>query len=340
MRPQNTGRTTVDTRRGGNMGGMGRTPSGNVGSGRDNGRGNDNVGTGRGHDRGNDNVGTGRGHDRGNDNVGTGRGHDRGNDNVGTGRGHDRGNDRGNDRSGFDRGGTHSGRTPNGRVGGDNRGHYPGDMNRDHNRHGDHRPGIHGTGNRPPMPKDRGYHAYRDHYRWNYRHNNWSRPLPPPMRAYRPRPLRWYRPPVPVHYRPYYGAPVIDRILGITFGTLFEASLNHLYYSGYTIDGYEGNIIYLRDVSMLNLLWPDVMLSYDAGRLVNAQFVYSTAYRDMIRYNATYDNLCRVYGSPISIHDSAYDTAVTWYGGNSVGYVTLTLGNASGRWYTTLSVGQ
>ncbi|MBQ1724551.1 MAG: hypothetical protein II022_01650, partial [Muribaculaceae bacterium] len=64
MRPQNTGRTTVDTRRGGNMGGMGRTPSGNVGSGRDNGRGNDNVGTGRGHDRGNDNVGTGRGHDR------------------------------------------------------------------------------------------------------------------------------------------------------------------------------------------------------------------------------------------------------------------------------------
>ena len=154
-------------------------------------------------------------------------------------------------------------------------------------------------------------HPHRDHFIYAHAHHNWSRPLPPPPRPYRPAPLRYYRPVIPAHYRPYYGAPVIDRILGITFGTYFDVSLDYLYTSGYYIDGYQENIVYLRDVSMLNLLWPDVMLSYDAGRLANAQFVYASTYRDRSRYNRLYHDLSAVYGPPISVESGMATDAIT-----------------------------
>ena len=157
---------------------------------------------------------------------------------------------------------------------------------------------------------------------------------------YRPLPLRYYRPVVPVHYRPLVGAPIIDRILGITFGTYMDVSLSHLYYNGYDIDGYDNGIVYLRNVGMLNLTWHDVMLNYDDyGRLVNAQFVYSQSYRDYSRYDRVYRDLCAVYGSPIAVNDNAFESAATWFGGNSTGYVTLSFGYQAGRYYTTLSVG-
>ncbi|MBR1803547.1 MAG: hypothetical protein IJ775_01390 [Muribaculaceae bacterium] len=197
---------------------------------------------------------------------------------------------------------------------------------------GDVRPG---GNNRPPVARPE-HNPYRDDFRRNYDRGNWSRPLPPPARPYRPAPLRYYRPVVPVHYRPYAGAPVIDRILGLRFGSLFDISLNYLYTNNYYIDGYDTNIIYLRDVRMLNLLWPDVMLSYDSyGALANAQFVISTGYADRSRYNRLYHDLCAVYGPPISV-DSA---GATWFGGNTTGYVTLSAVMNGARFYTTLSVG-
>jgi hypothetical protein len=123
--------------------------------------------------------------------------------------------------------------------------------------------------------------------------------------------------------------------LGITFGTLYDISLNYLYSNGYYIDGYADNIVYLRDVTMLNLMWPDVMLCYDGGRLANAQFVYSTGYHDRARYNRLYHDLSAVYGPPIEIDGGV----VTWFGGNQTGYVTLQITSGAGRYYTTLSVG-
>lgn len=184
--------------------------------------------------------------------------------------------------------------------------------------------------------RDRGHNAYRDHYSWNYHHNNWSRPLPPPARAYRPAPYYYRRPHIPAGWRPYHGAPVIDRILGITFGTLFNASLNYLYTNGYDIDGYENNVVYLRNVNMLNLAWGDVMLCYDDyGRLYNAQFIHSTYYNDRSRYNRLYHDLSAIYGSPIDYERNG----VTWFGGNSVGYVTLTITNTGSRYYTNLYIG-
>ena len=262
------------------------------------------------------------------------------NGNVGNdrgGHGNDRGNNMGNDRGGRgnDRGGMGNDR------GG--RGNDRGGRGNDHGRHDNDR--GHGGGNQHGYgPSDRGGHSrpynyndhpHRDQFSWNHSHHNWSRPLPPPHRAYRPAPLRYYRPVVPVHYRPYYGAPVIDRILGLMFGTYYDMSLDYLYTNGYYIDGYQDNIIYLRDVRMLNLLWPDVMLCYDGGRLANAQFVYATTYRDRARYNRLYHDLSAVYGPPISVESGL----ATWFGGNTTGYVTLSMGSDYGRYYTTLSIG-
>ena len=247
------------------------------------------------------------------DNKG-GRGNHDGVDN-GRGRGNNDRNGRGNDRGG--RG--------NDRGAGNGRGHDNG------NHHG-YGPSDRGGHSRPYNYDS---HPHRDHFSYAHSHHNWSRPLPPPPRPYRPAPLRYYRPVIPAHYRPYYGAPVIDRILGITFGTYFDVSLDYLYTSGYYIDGYQDNIVYLRDVRMLNLLWPDVMLSYDAGRLANAQFVYASTYRDRSRYNRLYHDLSAVYGPPISVESGM----ATWFGGNTTGYVTLSMGTDYGRYYTTLSIG-
>ncbi|MBR1726139.1 MAG: hypothetical protein IJ724_05755 [Muribaculaceae bacterium] len=243
-------------------------------------------------------------------------------DNKGNRGGMGNNRDGNNDRNG--RGGN------NGRNRHDNgNGRY--DNDRGHNNHG-YGPSDRGGHSRPYNYDS---HPHRDHFSYAHRHHNWSRPLPPPPRPYRPAPLRYYRPALPAHYRPYYGAPVIDRILGITFGTYYDVSLDYLYTNGYYIDGYQDNIIYLREVRMLNLLWPDVMFCYDNGRLANAQFVYTTTYRDHSRYNRIYHDLSAVYGPPISVESGM----ATWFGGNTTGYVTLSMGTDYGRFYTTLSIG-
>lgn len=237
-----------------------------------------------------------------------------------------------------------NGGRPGGNRPGDNKG------NGNHDNKGGNRPGGnnynpgghdkgHGGGNHhgynPKHRFDYSSHHYRDQFSWNHSHHNWSRPLPPPARAHRPAPLIWRRPVIPAGWHPYAGAPVIDRILGLMFGSLYEASLDHLYYNGYFIDGYADNIIYLRDVSMLNLYWPDAMLSYEYGKLANAQFVYHSSYYDRSRFDRAYNSLCRIYGPPV------FDDGMTisWYGGNRTGWVTLTMNDSYGDYYTTMSIG-
>ena len=137
-------------------------------------------------------------------------------------------------------------------------------------------------------------------------------------------------------WHPYASAPIIDRILGITFGTLFDTSLDYLYYNGYEIDGYADRIIYLRNVPLLGLNWGDVMLCYDdMNRLVNAQFIFYSTYNDHRRYDRVYNSLCRVYGTPFTNSNNA----LSWYGGGSTGWVTLTTHSNLGHYYTTLSIG-
>ncbi len=178
-----------------------------------------------------------------------------------------------------------------------------------------------------------------DRFYWNYRNNDWRRPVMPPTRAYRPERIWYYRPAVPASYRPYYGAPSIVSILGVDFGTLASSALNFLYYKGYDIDGYYDNVVYLRNVPLLSFTWPDVMMSYDPNSGFNyAQFVYSTPYYDRSRYNRIYRDLCATYGQPIG-YNSGNSMCISWYGGDGRGYVTLNLSNEGGRYYTSLSVG-
>lgn len=238
--------------------------------------------------------------------------------NIDTG---DKGRKPGN--GGIDRGG-------NGRGQNDNKGRKPGNDNR--GRKGNN------PGYNPKNRFDYSNHHYRDDFHRNYTTHSWSwnRPLPPPVRAYRPVLREWYRPVVPYGWHPYTGAPVIDRILGITFGTLFNTSIEYLYYNGYEIDGYADHVIYLRDVALVNHLWDDVMLCFDGDdRLVNAQFVYHSSHIDRYRYNRIYNSLCRVYGSPIT-SDSR---GISWFGGSCNGWITLANYEDIGHYYMTLSIG-
>lgn len=232
--------------------------------------------------------------------------------------------------------GNGNGNVGNGRNGGkpDNGGNGRPNSNRP-NGHNGHN-GNHGFNHDNHF--DYSNHHYRHDFHRNYTNHawSWSRPLPPPVRRYRPAPIVWYRPVIPVGWYPYAGAPIIDRILGITFGTLFDSSLDYLYYNGYEIDGYADHVIYLRNVPLLNLSWEDVMLCYDDyDRLVNAQFIFQTGRNDHKRYNRVYNSLCRIYGQPIN----SGNNGLSWYGGDSTGWVTLSTFENMGRYYTTLCIG-
>jgi len=228
------------------------------------------------------------------------------------------GNKPGGNKGGMDR--------PNG-----NNGHMGGKPG--NNRHDDRFGGNHGYNDKHRY--DYKGHHYRDQFSWNYRNHNWTRPLPPPVRVHRPAPWVWYRPVIPTGWRPYPSAPVIDRILGIVFGTLYYDSLNHLYCNGYYIDGYADDVIYLRDVPMLGLYWSDAMLNYSNNRFANAQFVYYSNRYDDARYNIIINKLSRIYGAPVC-RDGV---SVSWYGSDAVGFVTLSMMNDSSGYYTTLSIG-
>ena len=261
----------------------------------------------------------------------------------GRGGGKDRGGNQGgnvdNGRGGGkDRGGSQGGNIDNGRGNGKDRGGKPGSGNKgdrgNHGgNHGDNHGGNHGYNSNHRF--DYSNHHYRDEFHRNYTSHNWTRPLPPPVRVHRPAPWVWYRPVVPAGWRPYYSAPVIDRILDIVFGTYYYDSLNHLYINGYYIDGYADDVIYLREVPLLGLYWSDAMLNYRDNRFANAQFVYYSDRYDDTRYNIVMHKLSRIYGTPVC-RDGV---TVSWYGSDGIGYVTLSMMSDPTGYYTTMSIG-
>ena len=185
------------------------------------------------------------------------------------------------------------------------------------------------------LPQPRVNDRFHDHYRYN--DWSWNAPMRPPHRPYRPHDPWFYRPVRPYGYTIYASAPIISGVLGLEFGTPFGSSLNFLYYNGYEIDGYYDNIVYLRDVPMLDYVWPDVMLQYDNNGLAFIQFAVSSPYDDRARFSRLYNDLCYSYGPPI--RRSGYNGYFSWYGGNGVGYVNLGLTYTNGRYYTSLSFG-
>ena len=167
--------------------------------------------------------------------------------------------------------------------------------------------------------------------------------MAPPPRPYRPPMLHpHYRPMPPRGWRPASRIPVIRGILGLTFGTAINLSLDYLLSSGYNVDGYTNDIVYLRNVSALNYVWTDAALYYGNNGLDASSFYYSTPGYDLMRYNNVYNSLVATYGMPVSINNTPGVMGATWFGGNN-GYVSLSFGsntiNGRLRYLTTLTFG-
>ena len=163
--------------------------------------------------------------------------------------------------------------------------------------------------------------------------------MQPPHRPYRPVMMRpSYRPVPPPAWRPGHRVPVIGGILGLTFGTAINVSLDYLFNNGFTVDGYVNDVVYLRNVPVLNYIWTDGALYYGANGLDVTSFYYSTPGYDMTRYNNVYRGLVTSYGAPVSATRQGGIVTSTWFGGNN-GYITLSFGASNGRYLTTLTMG-
>lgn len=206
-------------------------------------------------------------------------------------------------------------------------GHRPGvNVDRHHAVDNGYRPSPHPVPTRPPQP----------HYHGDHHHGMPHRPMMPPQRPY-------HRPVPPPSFCPYNGCPVIRTILGVTLGTAINLSVQHLLSSGYTITGYDNDMVYLSNVMQLNYLWPNATLYYGTGGLMGSEFVYSTSGYDISRYNMVYSSLLSQYGNPVSVQNSGNGITTTWWGYNnqyvSLSYYPEYAANGSLRYYTVLSFG-
>lgn len=185
----------------------------------------------------------------------------------------------------------------------------PGAPNKVHPGHTIHRPPV-----APPPP-----HPMRPAHFIGF-----NRPVPPP--AWRPGPR-----------------PLFSTVLGLTFGTAINATIDALISGGYTVDGYTDNMVYINDAVQLNMRWPFGVLLYNNGVLSGSEFTYSSDWRDLNRYNMAFARLSSLYGPPVSRSNRNGELSATWWGPGGQ-YVNLrfdyrapVMGN--NRYYTTLSFG-
>lgn len=154
----------------------------------------------------------------------------------------------------------------------------------------------------------------------------------------------FHRPVPPPSWRPVGRYPVLSTILGISFGTAIGLSVNALVADGYTVTGYGDNMVYLTNVPQLSMIWPDATLYYGAdGGLMSSQFVYTTSYRDLNRFNIAYNRLVNLYGSPVDYNNASGNISATWFGRNGQ-FVSLTFapqytGSGALSFCTALSFG-
>lgn len=235
----------------------------------------------------------------------------------------------------------------------------PGHNNNGNNNRPAQRPGHNNNGNsnRPGNNGGQGNHRPNHDYnrpQTNHRpdmrpghnnrpiHNSW-RPGPPPPRPMMPAHRPWHRPVPPPHYRPYREWRPIRTILGLTIGSAINFGVNQLINLGYNVSGYGTNAVYVTNVPMLNMYWPDATLYYGNNGLYASEFVYSTPGYTMGRYNSTYNMLCQVYGSPYNVVNSHLNSTATWWGPGGqfirLNFESALAANGTTRFFTTLSFG-
>lgn len=205
----------------------------------------------------------------------------------------------------------------------------PGNSNRP-NWNGNRRPG---GGHSAPRPGAGGsYRPGNDRYWHNHPRPNYGRPkyhfgrwrpLPPP-------------PPRPRNYYVYnYSVPSISSILGITFGTLIDYGIRSLINAGYTVAGYQNNAIFLNNIPMLGLTWPQATVYYGNNGMNGALFQYRSDRYNAGTYDDVYYQLCRTYGDPLESRSNGTSRSATWWGGNNTGYITLSVSGQNNGYYNT-----
>lgn len=198
----------------------------------------------------------------------------------------------------------------------------------------------HGKPGTPPPPAY-GYGPGGDRWHGNFHdipHHAPHRPMLPPP------PPHFYRPVPPPAFRPSPHGPHFGTILGIALGSAINYTINQLFNSGYYVTGYTNNAIYLNDVLMLNMVWPNATLQYTRGLLTGSEFVYPSPYYNTDIYYRVYNSLQTSYGLPATMNYlSGGGMQATWFGFDGR-FVNLTFqaGTAMDgqlRYYTTLSFG-
>ena len=209
-------------------------------------------------------------------------------------------------------------------------GHQGGSGNQGHHRPPTGHPGHHGGS---------GNHG---HHRPAHGHEHYYRPTPP-SRPYLPPSRPYYRPAPPRAWRPAANWRPFHTVLGVSFGSAINVSLNLLLNSGYTVQSYGSNAIYLSNVPMMNYYWPDATMYYNNGALAGSEFVYYTPYANTSRYDMVFNALCGSYGTPVSVINNGGLVTASWWGpGNqyiSLSYGGQYAGNGSLGYYTTLTFG-
>lgn len=248
-----------------------------------------------------------------------------------------------------------TGHRPGGGGNNNNNNHRPGNGGNN----GNHRPGNGNPGHRP----GNGNHDWRPGHGGNAGHrpdvghrspggnHRPGHPAPPPPRPHRPHYFggghhshhvpffgTYHRPTPPPRWRPVAYGPSFATILGVSFGTSVNLSIQALINSGYSVTSYGNNVVYLTNVPQMNYYWPDAALYYNNGALCGSSFTYPSNYYDMSRYNALYNTFCGQYGVPVSTINQGGIISSTWFGHDNR-YVTLEFNSNYGNYYTTLSFG-
>lgn len=124
------------------------------------------------------------------------------------------------------------------------------------------------------------------------------------------------------------------------FGTTLALTIDALLNTGYNVVANYNNMVYLRNVPMLGISWPEATLSYTSGgRLAGSEFITYSNWADPALYNRLYGQLCASYGRPYS----ATGTTAAWWGPDGQ-YIRLSFGSGLAsdglnRYYTTLNFG-
>ena len=132
-------------------------------------------------------------------------------------------------------------------------------------------------------------------------------------------------------------------LFGLSYGTAFSNSLDHLYNTRYSVDGYNTNDIYLRTVYEFGFTWTDATLFYHNGYMTGSMLYDSTISDNTARYYSVFNQLSSLYGRPVSSTGSGRNLSATWW--SSTGeYITLeyTLQPSTNgyRFFTILSTGR